>query len=74
MVPRRAKKPRRVMQARVSSLVNIDGWFGMFFKPIVLDAPCSSMDSPIPSVEPCSPHPCSISCTRLVVVGLVPLH
>ena len=39
MVPRRAKKPRRVMQARVSSLVNIDGWFGMFFKPIVLDAP-----------------------------------
>ena len=40
MVPRRAKKPRRVMQARVSSLVNIDGWFGMFFKPIVLDALC----------------------------------
>jgi hypothetical protein len=28
---RRAKKPRRVMQARVSSLVNLDGWFGMFF-------------------------------------------
>ena len=59
MVPRRAKKPRRVMQARVSSLVNIDGWFGMFFKPIVLDAPCSSMDSPFraSSLVPLTPAP-----------------
>ena len=40
MVPRRAKKPRRGTLVRVSSLVNLDGWFGMFFKPIVLDALC----------------------------------
>ena len=46
MEPRRAKKPPRVMLVRVSSLVNLDGWFGMFFKPIVLDALCSSHGFP----------------------------